>query len=840
MTRSPQWNARVAKARAVDIASVVAARGGLGLKKQKKELIGPCPQCGGEDRFAVFFTKSGKQIFHCRACGAKGDAIALIQFLDGCDFDHAIEKLTGEAKPAAPKSKPNGGGAKLGAIVAEYNYADAHGSVLFQVVRYDDPKKDFRQRRPDGNSGWIWGTDGVQLVPYRLPQVLEAVKQQQVVFVLEGEKDVVTAEGFGLVATTSPGGVGMGWRDEYDQHFAGADVVVVPDSDAQGRNHAANIANHLLKVARRARMLTLPAKDLTEFAEAGGTREQFDALLADAPDYQEVQGPPAETVSEANGDVDAELERLAKLPPFDYERARKAAAEQLDVRAAVLDRLVQAKRAELGLKDDGGLQGHAIAFPEPEPWPDPVAGDQLLSAVAAAIRQHVVFDDHARDLAALWVVHTFLLDAFLITPRLAVRSPVRRCGKTTLLDILTRLVCRPLPAANTSAAAIYRVIEGYQPTLLIDEFDSFSFGDKGEELRNVLNSGHRRGGSVLRTVGEDHEPRSFATYGACVIALIGNLPGTLTDRAVTIDLKRRLASEPIEPFRLDRTEHLDVLARQIARWAKDHAEAVRVADPAMPKGVFNRDADNLRPLLAIADVASGKWPERARQAASQGLTMEADEGSRLELLLADIRDIFAASDHADQIASADLITRLVEIDGRPWAEYGRSGKPITQAKLARLLAPLGIAPTRARLDAGSNLRAYGRWQFADAFDRFLSPQGGSKAEQWNEPDEMGTSDLFQSGTAENDVPLSKREKSNNDGLCSTVPLSEVGQNNSPRAGGSVGRAVVSIGRAGIAGAGAVGLRSQNWRGCERNSRLTSTGTCAIIRWRLRSSPPRTN
>jgi hypothetical protein len=104
---------------------------------------------------------------------------------------------------------------------------------------------------------------------------------------------------------------------------------------------------------------------------------------------------------------------------------------------------------------------------------------------------------------------------------------------------------------------------------------------------------------VLRVVGESLEPRAFSVYGACAIALIGQLPGTLTDRSIGIDLKRRLAAEPVEPFRADRTDHLDVLARQAARWVQDNAEAVRNADPEMPDGVFNRRADNLRPILAI-------------------------------------------------------------------------------------------------------------------------------------------------------------------------------------------------------------------------------------------------
>src|SRR5262249_7363030 len=157
-----------------------------------------------------------------------------------------------------------------------------------------------------------------------------------------------------------------------------------------------------------------------------------------------------------------------------------------------------------------------------------------------------------------------------------------------------------------------------------------------DELRGVLNSGHRKGGTVLRGVGDDHEPRAFSTYSACVIALIGALPGTLHDRSVVIDLKRRMQSEKIEPFRPDRADHLDVLARKAARWAKDHRAAIANADPDMPPGVINREADNWRPLLAIADEAGGEWPKRARKAAEAAHTIGED---RLEQLLIDIRAI---------------------------------------------------------------------------------------------------------------------------------------------------------------------------------------------------------
>ena len=307
-----------------------------------------------------------------------------------------------------------------------------------------------------------------------------------------------------------------------------------------------------------------------------------------------------DALNEGQGEIDfdAAIRRLAKMTLIGYEHERKNEADRLKLRASILDRLVAAERDKF---EDDDKQGHAVNLPEPEPWSEPVDGAELLDALSANIRRYVVMSDHAADTAALWAVHTHLLDCFGISPRLAITSPEKGCGKTTALDVVSRLVSRPLPTANASAAAIFRVVELQRPTLLIDEADTFL--PENEELRGILNSGHRQGGSVIRTVGEDFEPRSFSTYSACAIALIGRLPATLADRSVPIELRRRRPDEPIEPFRFDRTDHLDQLARKAARWALDNADRIRDADPVMPAGVFNRVADNWRPLLAIADAA---------------------------------------------------------------------------------------------------------------------------------------------------------------------------------------------------------------------------------------------
>ena len=517
-----------------------------------------------------------------------------------------------------------------------YVYRDADGVPRFRKVRNlpgREPR--FWLERADGRGGWIKGTKGVDTkIIYRADEVKKAIAEGRIIACAEGEKDADNLWSYRYcrrpvmpMARASRANEPK-WTKAHSEQLAGADIVVFNDNDAAGYEHADATAKLSLGIAKRVRRLDLAKHwpeipkggDVSDWLAAGHTGEELAALIEAAPDYAASTEQPQAEPSGNSDDTDAEIERLAKLSAVQYEQERKGAASQLGVRAPILDRLVQAERERLGLVEDDGRQGRSISLPEPEPWPTPIDGAALLDGIAEAIGRYVIMSDHARFATALWVVHTFLLDCFGITPRLAVRSPMKRCGKTTLLDVISRLVLRPLPTGSVTAAALFRVVEGYRPTLLVDEADTFL--SEADELRGVLNSGHRKGGQVVRTVGDDHEPRAFSTFAAVTIAIIGNLPDTLADRSVTVDLKRRMPSEKVASFRFDRVGHLDVLARQAARWAQDHAGTIAAADPEMP-GIHNREADNWAPLLAIADAAGGAWPERARAAAPPGMSQEA-------------------------------------------------------------------------------------------------------------------------------------------------------------------------------------------------------------------------
>ena len=360
--------------------------------------------------------------------------------------------------------------------------------------------------------------------------------------------------------------------------------------------------------------------------------------------------------------------------------------------------------------------GRGLVFADPDPWPEAVDGAALLDDLAQTYRRFVSLPDGAEALA-LWIVFTYALDVFDVAPILALCSPLKRCGKTTTEELTAALANRPLTAANITVAALYRTVEQFAPTLIVDEADTFLLTNLG--LRGIINSGHTRATAfVVRTVG--HEPRLFSTWGARMIALIGHLPTTLEDRAIVLPMRRRAPGETVERIRRDTLlRRLDLLRRRAARWVADHLAALQAADPAVPDALHDRQADNWRPLLAIADAAGGGWGDRARVAARTlaGAGGEADPAVPVQLL-ADLRDLFATS-AADKLATAAIIHHLIRLEERSWAEYA-AGRPLTPRHLAELLEGFRIKAKQIRQGAAT-CKGYLRLDFTDAFRRYLPP-----------------------------------------------------------------------------------------------------------------------
>ncbi len=169
-------------------------------------------------------------------------------------------------------------------VVATYEYTDEHGKVLFEVVRL--APKDFRQRRPDGKGGHIWKLEGVPRVLYRLPAVIQAAAQGATIYIAEGEKDVEALEKAGVVATCNPGGAGK-WHDDFSAFLAGADVVIVADKDAVGRDHAHGVARSVADFAESVRVVEAKVgKDAADHLAAG---KRLDELVPVPDDSAEEQ-----------------------------------------------------------------------------------------------------------------------------------------------------------------------------------------------------------------------------------------------------------------------------------------------------------------------------------------------------------------------------------------------------------------------------------------------------------------------------------------------------------------------------------------------------------------------
>jgi Protein of unknown function (DUF3631) len=345
---------------------------------------------------------------------------------------------------------------------------------------------------------------------------------------------------------------------------------------------------------------------------------------------------------------------------------------------------------------------------------------EALARIEQFLRRYVVFPRAETIVAVvLWVAHTHAIERAEATPYLAISSPEKQSGKTRLLECLQLLAhgCSGI-AITPTASTIYRSLEASPgATLLLDELDAVfrDHSDKYEEVRAVINAGHRRGATVPRSVPGPKNTwlvKQFPVFGPKALAGIGKLPDTVTDRAIPVRMLKRKRSEPVEKFRVRTAtgEAASIVAGLVA--------ALAAQPPAfeadLPIELPDRAADAWEPLLAIADAAGGVWPARARGAAVVlHASREQDDSLGLRLL-SDIRLVFDAR-AVERIFTADLISALQADDEGPWVS---DRSPLTPHRLAKLLQPFEIGSKQVRIGS-SSLKGYERPAFVDAWDRYL-------------------------------------------------------------------------------------------------------------------------
>jgi len=294
---------------------------------------------------------------------------------------------------------------------------------------------------------------------------------------------------------------------------------------------------------------------------------------------------------------------LSKLSEIEYEQLREGEAKRLKFRIRVLDNLVADARAK-----------NKSIMTSDQPYAGAVDGVLLLDEIAEIINKHMILPKGALPAITLWVVLTYVFNAFKICPKLAIISPEKRCGKSTLLDLLGGLSHKSLLSSNITPSALFRAADLWQPTLLIDEADTFLAG-RNDDLIGMINSGRtKRTAVVIRVAGDDLQPKQFSTWSPMAFASIKGLTSTVMDRSISIHLTRRKEHEAVQKTSLDFWDNCIPIRQKLTRWGREHFESLKSQVVEPPTIANDRAMDNWTPLFTIAGVVGGSWPEEVQSA----------------------------------------------------------------------------------------------------------------------------------------------------------------------------------------------------------------------------------
>lgn len=598
---------------------------------------------------------------------------------------------------------------------ALHTYADKENNPIFWRARLKHPngKKCIRPLYKDANNVYHLGeppTLDKKHKPLYGLQIL-AENPNATVIIVEGEypADILNKHfqniSSKICAITSGGATSADITDW--EPLANRTCIIWPDNDNVGLKYALCVSTKLKKINCKFNILDHKKLNLPESGDCIDWLKINTSAILD--DILNLPLLPSDLIKNEQSETDDDIiSKLASLPLLDYERIRIEKAKLLKVRPPILDRLVQTARPVT-------TKETKIPFEKIELWPQPINPTELLNEINDTINRFVICPTETAIAATLWITMTWFIDAIQIAPLAVITAPEKRCGKSQLLFLFGRLVNRPLAASNITPAALFRSIDIWQPTLLIDEADAFM--RENEELRGIINCGHTRDSAkIIRVVGDDYTPATFTVWGAKALAGIGHLPDTIMDRAVAMELRRKMPHETTERLRHAEPGLFKTLSSKLAKFAQDYSSVIQDAKPYLPDTLNDRAQDNWEPLLAIADIADEEWATRARLAATKiSGDNEQSQSIGVELLI-DIQEIFE-NQQIDRISSAELVRSLCSDEEKPWATYNR-GLAIKPRQIATRLREFGIISNTIRIGM-TTAKGYLKNQFIDAFARYI-------------------------------------------------------------------------------------------------------------------------
>jgi len=637
--------------------------------------------------------------------------------------------------PTAPPFKPKVESVDPGAVIKPpdvhpdlgypsmtWEYRDSGNRLSFHVYRFDNDGK--KETRPVAwsaeKNAWLWQYPSPPYPLYHLPDLLE--KTTATVIVTEGEKaaDAAAKQFPDAVVITSACGSEQALRTDWTA-LKGRDVIIAPDNDAPGKHYALSVAGAALVHGAKS-VKVIDVWQMTDW-DAGDD-------LADhqvAGDFLERAKPVLE-LFEASKLEPYVVKASAMLSRGDLDRNKRRLADLLCIGVRTLEALVKEARTKAGEGaamtevTDQGFEDDSLL-----PWEEAVNGDQLFTEVLALINRYLILSKAQSSAVAVWIVFSYAFESMRICPQLLINSPSKRCGKSTLLELIMYLVLRALPAANISSAAVFRSIQAWKPTLLIDEADTFLNSTGNDEITGILNSGHNQSlAFVVRTqeVDGEHVPVRFSTFCPKVIAMIKAPADTIIDRSIVITLVRKRPDQHVDALAIDAKETLTDTRRRILRWSADHRDEVKFDIEDVPAMGNDRARQNWAVLAAFAKAMGTQAYAALLNAASElSDTSDVEENVEVELLT-DLRDLVLVCKTA-HIQSGYLVKELVKLKERPWGEINRGGE-LTENKLARMLRPFKVSPEKFR-DGAVTHRGYSVPALKAVFDRYLVNQGKEAA-----------------------------------------------------------------------------------------------------------------